>query len=104
MPTVLIIDDDSRTRDTYRVALSASSFDVVTADAGRRGVSIALCLKPDVVVADLRLPDISGVDIIRQLRGFGYYAPAIVITGFATTRSGSRQTPCTTSVRRWVIR
>lgn len=85
--TVLLIDDDPGTLDTFRIILSLSHFDVVTADRGSQGIAIALRLDPDLVLADLRLPDLSGVDVLRQLRQLGRSMPFVLMTAFGTTQS-----------------
>jgi len=87
MPTVLLIDDDLAALDTFRVALSLSHFDVVTADSGVQGASIAVRLDPDVVLAELKLPDLSGLDVLRTIRAHGQSTPFILITAFATIRT-----------------
>lgn len=87
MPTVLLIDDDVGTLQTFRIALALSHFDVVTAERGEQGVSIALRLQPDVVLSDLRLPDLSGIDVLRALRERGHSVPFVLMTAFGTTRS-----------------
>ena len=64
---ILIIDDDEGTRETYARALRSHGFEVSTVATGREGVASATTHTFDVVLVDLRLPDISGLDVVRTL-------------------------------------
>jgi CheY-like chemotaxis protein len=68
MQTILVIDDDESLRDTIGVLLEQEGFRAVLIENGRDGFEKALLLKPDLVLVDLRLPGMSGVDICKQLR------------------------------------
>jgi len=80
--TVLVVDDDPGTITTFAYALRAAGRRVLTADAGRD--AIRQVADADVVVCDLNLPDISGLDVCRAMRGAGVSAPFVMITGFGT--------------------
>ncbi len=70
MQTILVIDDDENLRDTIGVLLEREGFRAVLAPDGRSGLDQAILGKPALILADLRLPDISGVEICN-----GGYAP-----------------------------
>jgi DNA-binding response OmpR family regulator len=80
MQTVLVIDDDESLRDTIGVLLEQESFRAVLVADGREGFEKALLLKPDLVLVDLRLPGMSGVDICKQLRAAQMQTPIIVLS------------------------
>jgi two-component system KDP operon response regulator KdpE len=65
---VLVIDDEESIRRFLRVALSAQAYNIVEAATGKEGISAAAAQKPDVIVLDLGLPDIDGVEVTRLLR------------------------------------
>ncbi len=65
---VLVIDDEQAIRQFLRVALSSQGYTIMEASSGQDGLSDATTQKPDVVVLDLGLPDIDGVEVIRLLR------------------------------------
>jgi two-component system, OmpR family, KDP operon response regulator KdpE len=67
-PLVLVIEDDRQIRRFLRASLSTQSYRIVETDKGREGLSLAASHVPDVVVLDLGLPDMEGVDVIRDLR------------------------------------
>jgi DNA-binding response OmpR family regulator len=58
MQTILVIDDDENLRDTIGVLLEREGFRAILAPDGRSGLDQALLGKPDLILADLRLPDI----------------------------------------------
>jgi len=65
---ILVIDDDENVRDTIAVMLEQEGFRVFCAADGAEGLNIALKQKPDLVLVDLRLPGLSGMDICKKLR------------------------------------
>lgn len=68
MSLVLVVDDDSSIRKTVASGLKARHFDVVVASNGIEALQILQELKPSVVVLDLGLPDIDGIDVVRSVR------------------------------------
>ena len=67
-PEVLVIDDEIQIRRLLRVTLEAGGFAVRDSDCGQVGLSEIAFRRPDVVVLDIGLPDISGVEVLRRLR------------------------------------
>lgn len=65
---VLVIDDEAGIRNLTARALGPAGFSVALAASGRQGLSIALWEPCDLVLLDLRLPDIDGEEILRRLR------------------------------------
>ena len=68
MPRVLIIDDDRDLLNVCRVGLQAFGHDVWTAGTGRGGLAEAAIRAPDVIVLDLGLPDMDGIEVCRRIR------------------------------------
>jgi two-component system alkaline phosphatase synthesis response regulator PhoP len=66
--TILVIDDEPRIAEICRDYLSAAGFEVLTAEAGPQGLALARKEKPDLVVLDLMLPEMDGLDVCRALR------------------------------------
>jgi ActR/RegA family two-component response regulator len=89
MPNVLLIDDDPDTLMTCSDILRRAGFGVVSAHSGHLGLSLAKTLHPDVILADLRLPDISGIDILRQLKDEHLETAFVIVTGWGTVSSAA---------------
>ena len=81
--TILVIDDDASLRDTVAMLLENEGYRAVTASEGRSGYEQALTLRPDLVVVDLRLPGLSGIEICKQLRAANIATPIIVLSAMA---------------------
>jgi DNA-binding response OmpR family regulator len=80
MQTILLIDDDEALQDTIAVMLEQEGYRPVSALNGRDGYEKALTLKPDLLIVDLRLPGMSGVDICKQLRAAQVQTPILVLS------------------------
>lgn len=80
MQTALVIDDDSSLRDTVGLMLENDGFRAVLASDGRIGLEQALAMKPGLILVDLRMPGISGIEVCEQLRNKGMRTPLIVLT------------------------
>jgi len=80
MQTILVIDDDENLRDTIAVLLERESFRAILAPDGKTGLDLATVGKPNLIIVDLRLPDISGVEVCKTLRQSGTKTPIIVVS------------------------
>ncbi|MDA8222054.1 response regulator [Desulfosporosinus sp.] len=65
---ILIVDDDTQIRRFLRVALTSHGYVVKDAKTGREGLEAVAMFSPDLVVLDIGLPDIDGLDVVRQFR------------------------------------
>jgi CheY-like chemotaxis protein len=80
MKTVLVVDDDLAIRELLSDALAEAGYRVLAVGNGRRAFEITKQERPDVVLADLMLPDLSGRELIRRIRGNEEVASTPVIT------------------------
>jgi len=80
METILVIDDDENLRDTIGLMLDREGFCAVLAGDGKTGFDQAILSKPSLVLVDLRLPGMSGIEVCKQLRGSGVNTPIIVLS------------------------
>lgn len=67
-PLVLIVDDNAKNRKLAADVLGAAGFRTLEAASGTEGIALAVEHLPDVVLLDLRLPDMDGTDVARELR------------------------------------
>jgi DNA-binding response OmpR family regulator len=80
MNTVLVIDDDATLRDTIGLMLETEGFNPVFAADGKAGLTQALTLKPTLVLVDLRMPGLGGMEVCKQIRAAGMNTPLIVLS------------------------
>jgi two-component system KDP operon response regulator KdpE len=85
MTTVLVIEDEPLLLRTLRINLTARGYQVVTACTGAAGLRAAAAQHPAVVVLDIGLPDMSGIEVLKALRGW-MTAPVLVVSGHTNAR------------------
>ncbi len=83
-PTVLVIDDEESMRYSLARGLRREGFTCVTSETGRAGVDRFMDGGIDAVLTDVRLPDLSGIDIVSVLGEINPDVPVIVMTGYGT--------------------
>lgn len=79
MTSILIVDDEPQIARALRVALSSRGYEVRTAGNGETALDLIASTSPDVVLLDLGLPGIDGVEVVRRLRGWSR-VPVIVVS------------------------
>ena len=84
--TILIVEDEPEIRRFLRAALGAEGYRVVESTSGRRGSIDAGTHKPDLVIVDLGLPDVDGVDVIRHIRAWSPM-PIVVLSARVQERA-----------------
>jgi DNA-binding response OmpR family regulator len=80
MSTILVIDDDESLRDTIGIMLEQEGFSPLLVSDGKTGYERALAVKPDLMIVDLRLPGMTGIEICKQLRAASFKTPIIVLS------------------------
>ena len=86
-PSVLVIDDESGILDTLRILLKNEGFTAHTALGGRAGIEQILALSPDIVLSDVRMPNVTGVEVLSAARQHDADLPVILMTAQATLQS-----------------
>ena len=84
MSRILLIDDDPGVRDSMERTLRGAGYAVQSAPTGEEGFEMAKGGAFDVILSDMRMPGISGLDILRQLRDLRVDSAFIIMTGFGT--------------------
>jgi two-component system, LuxR family, response regulator FixJ len=82
-PIVHVIDDDDAARDALRFLLSAANFSVRTYASAKAFLDAIPTAEAGCVITDVRMPEITGLELLRRLKGRGIGWPVIVITGQA---------------------
>jgi two-component system, sensor histidine kinase and response regulator len=86
-PKILIIDDEEVVRDSCTQILSGMPVDLMTANNGESGLQLVREQVPDLVFVDLKMPGISGFEVISAIRAYDPSIVTVVITGFSTVDS-----------------
>jgi DNA-binding response OmpR family regulator len=79
-PLVLLVDDDPGIRRSVAAGLELEGFRVVPASGGRAGLAAAASQRPDVVLLDLAMPDLNGLEVLRELREGGDDVPVCILS------------------------
>ena len=87
MKRILVVDDDADFRATLQEILQRSGFTPTLAASAREGLEQLFAQRFDIVLLDLVLPDMDGLEVLREVRKAGHRAKVILITGFATIES-----------------
>ena len=85
MPTLLIVDDEPNVRYSLEKYLRSQLLDVICATSGKEAIEKARTQRPDAVVLDVRLPDMSGLEVFERIRQIDPRLPVVIITAHATT-------------------
>ncbi len=86
-PKILIIDDEEIVLDSCSHILKGSGYQIVTAHDGMTGVETMKQENPDLIFVDLKMPGISGLEVLAKIQEYDATIVPIVITGFATVSS-----------------
>lgn len=76
----LVVDDEAALADLLTMALRYEGWDVRSADVGTKVVPLAREFRPDIVVLDIMLPDIDGLEVLHRLRADGFEGPVLFLT------------------------
>lgn len=82
-PTLLIVDDEPGPRESLRIVFK-DSYKCVVAGCGREGVDLARRHNPDVAILDVKMPDLSGIEVLRELKQMDADVECIMLTGYET--------------------
>lgn len=79
---IAIIEDDSVIAQMYRMKFEAEGFEVQTAENGRLGVELTQHFRPDMILMDLKMPEMSGEEALKAIRAtkWGKQIPVIILT------------------------
>src|ERR1700693_4477938 len=80
MQSILVIDDDDSLRDTIGLMLENEGFRPVLVADGSTGLEQAFSLRPNLILVDLRMPGLSGIEVCKRLRAASMRTPVIVLS------------------------
>ena len=92
MGTILIVDDDPRLRQSFEKLLTAEGHTVWTAPDGETALNMVRANSPDVVIMDIRMPGMSGLETFKAMHQIEPKLPVIIMTAFGTTETAIETT------------
>src|SRR5919106_1444186 len=84
-PRILVIDDEPAIRDSLRMILEYEDYQFVGAASGQEGLAIAQRERPDLVLFDIKMPGMDGMEVLRKLHALDETLPVVMISGHGTT-------------------
>lgn len=84
MASVLIVDDERSMRDFLKILLEKEDHEVTTAESGEKAIAVISKQTVDVVVSDIRMPGMTGIELLESLKDSSPELPVILITAFAS--------------------
>jgi len=87
LPSILVIDDESGILETLRILLKNEGFDVTIAQGGKAGLEALKSSAPDIVLTDVRMPQVTGIDILSAVRQQDPETPVILMTAQASLQT-----------------
>jgi CheY-like chemotaxis protein len=79
---ILVIDDEEAIRKSFVLAFEDTSFEVTTAESGIQGIELVKTTSFDLIFLDLKMPELNGVETLKELRGMNKSVPIYIITAF----------------------
>ena len=86
-PTVLIIDDESAIVDTLRILLKNEGFAAHVAFGGKQGLDQIAAIRPDIIISDIRMPGVGGLDVLAAAKAQDPELPVILMTAQASLQT-----------------
>ena len=84
---ILVVDDEPSIRELLRIVLRRDGYEVVLAENGRQAIEYLQSQPFDLLVSDIRMPDVSGVDVLRAAKGINQDLIVFMMTAFASTET-----------------
>lgn len=87
MPRILVVDDELLIRDLLYDFFSSRNYDIILAESGSKALEILEIEDIDLILTDLKMPDMDGLELIRRAKTKKDGPPAIIMTGFPSIES-----------------
>jgi YesN/AraC family two-component response regulator len=84
MKSILVIDDEKSIRDMLRAGLTQYGYVYYEASDGRNGIEVYKRSRPDIVLTDVKMPEMSGIEVTKHLKGIEYDADVVIMTGYGS--------------------
>jgi YesN/AraC family two-component response regulator len=84
MKKILVIDDEEPVRDVLKAALVENGYSVFEAENGKKGVEKFIDVNPDIIITDVNMPEMSGIDVTKKIKDMKSDADVVIMTGYGT--------------------
>jgi len=84
---ILVIDDEKSVAEGIALALTSDGYEVETVLSGEDALIRTVAARYDLIICDLMMPGLSGLDLLKSLREYRPYTPVLMITGYPTHRT-----------------
>jgi two-component system nitrogen regulation response regulator NtrX len=91
-PRILVIDDEASIRDSLRMTLEYDGYEFIGAATGQEGLALVEREAPDLVLLDVKMPGMDGLDVLERLRSMNETLPVVMISGHGTTATAVEAT------------
>ncbi len=81
MKKILVIDDEPGIRGLLATILERKGYAVLLAESGRKGLDLFRRERPDLIVLDLKMPDIDGITVLKDIHAVAVDTPVVILTG-----------------------
>jgi nitrogen regulation protein NR(I) len=92
MNRILVIDDDDQLRQSFEKLLAEEGFEVFTAASAEAGLDLVNAMRPELVIMDIRLPGMNGMDAFKRMHHRDARMPVIIMTAYGTTETAINAT------------
>ena len=82
MKKILVVDDEFSIREYYKEFLTDNGYEVILASGGEEGLELFQTEKPDLVLLDISMPDINGMDVLKQMKKTYEKIPVFLLTAY----------------------
>ena len=90
MPVILVVEDDSNQCLLYKEGLEREGYEVITAADGREAIEVVSNMRPDLVVMDISMPGMDGIEAMSRMLSKDHRLPVILNTAYATYKENFR--------------
>lgn len=87
MKRALVVDDAKNIKNLLTTCLTFNGYSVLTANNGVEAIDILKANEVDLVFLDIRMPELSGTEVLKRIRGMGIETPVIIMTAFASVKN-----------------
>lgn len=84
---ILVVDDEPGIRGLLATILERKGYTVLLAESGKKGLDLFRRERPDLIVLDLKMPDMDGITVLQDIRGLDSRTPVVILTGAGSEKA-----------------